>query len=426
MESDPYANRSPYSVGVSDFHAGINYERMRNERLRKTQASLKRHNMAAAIFVTMENMRYATAVRGHPFASGLSYALVFADHDPVLFETGSMIKQQRIYCPWLNPENVRVAYCWLDSICGAEGAKEQAKKFANAIVEALKENGVYGERVGVDALDEVGRSALREAGVELVGVKPAIMEARRCKTPDEVACIETGVAISNAGYMAFVDHFRAGMRERDGGAIFHDAMMRAGAEACGGGVRSKYNTFDVYHEVNTDRIVDPGDLVTVNACSTKFAGYRLCIYRSFIVGRKPNQKERDWYKRCFDRVYGVIEAIKPGATTADAAKALLPAKTWGYDEEEPLLVAEVGHGDRIHLRGAGDQPRLVVRPSADFPARDGDRGRVPRGRMGLRRNPARGDGASHRKRAPDSQQLAGRGNRPGRRHPRLGRLPRRI
>ena len=36
--------------------------------------------------------------------------------------------------------------------------------------------------------------------------------------------------------------------------------MRAGAELCGGGVRSKFNTFDVYHEVNTDRIVDPGDL----------------------------------------------------------------------------------------------------------------------------------------------------------------------
>ena len=271
MGTDSYAQQSSYGVGAVDYHAGINYARMRTERLRRAQAALKRHNMAAAILFGIENMRYTTAVRGHPFASGLSYALVFADHDPILFETGTMIRQQRIYCPWLKPENIRVAYRLLDSICGPEGAKEQAVKFAAAIALALKENGVYGERVGVDALDDVGRGALREAGIELAPAKAALMQARRCKTPDEVACMETAVAISNAGYMAFVNNFKPGMRERDGGAIFHDAMMRAGAELCGGAVVPKFNTFDVYHEVNTDRIVDPGDLVTVNACSTKFS-----------------------------------------------------------------------------------------------------------------------------------------------------------
>ena len=40
------------------------------------------------------------------------------------------------------------------------------------------------------------------------------------------------------------------------------------------------------------------------------------------MGRKPNAKERDFYARCRDRVYAIIDLIKPGATTADAAKAL--------------------------------------------------------------------------------------------------------
>jgi Xaa-Pro dipeptidase len=124
----------------------------------------------------------------------------------------------------------------------------------------------------------------------------------------------------------------------------YDAMMRAGAETVLGGVRSKLNTFDIYHIANTDRIVDPGDLVTVHTCSTTFAGYRTCMYRSFIVGRKPNAKESDFYKRCYDRVYGVIDKIRPGGTTAEAAMALAPASTWGYGDEQSLLVAEVGHG----------------------------------------------------------------------------------
>ena len=40
----------------------------------------------------------------------------------------------------------------------------------------------------------------------------------------------------------------------------------------------------------------------------------------------------------------MIQRIRPGATTADAAKPLLPASTWGYNAEQPLVVAEVGHG----------------------------------------------------------------------------------
>ena len=343
MTMTPYTAVNPYSVGGTDYQAGINFERMRAERLSRTQAALKRHNIAAALFVRHENIRYTLAVKGHAFAPQLSYALVFADHDPILYELGDMVEHQKMYCPWIRPENIRFSYCWLDFICGPEGATEEAKRFAAAIVTDLRANGVFGERIGVDALDEPGRSALRAAGVELVDVKPAIMEARRCKTPDELACIETAIAISNNGYTSFMN-FRPGMRERDGGAAMHEAMIRAGAEFASGGVRSKLNTYDVYHHGNTDRIVDAGDLVVVNTCGTTFAGYRVCIYRSFILGRKPNQKERDFYARCYDRVYGIIEAMKPGATTADAAKALLPSNTWGYPAEQSLLVAEVGHG----------------------------------------------------------------------------------
>ena len=332
-----------YGPGSTDYMAGIDFDRMRRERLGKAQAALKRHNIAAALFVRHENMRYAIAVKGHAFCPQLSYALVFAEHDPILYELGDMVEHQKLYCPWLKPDNIRFSYSWLDSICGPEGAKQEAKKFAAAIAADLKANSVLGERIGVDALDEPGRAALRESGIELVDVKPAIMEARRCKTPDELACIETAVAISNNGYASFMD-FRPGMRERDGGAAMHEAMMRAGAEFASGGVRSKLNTYDVYHHGNTDRIVDAGDLVVVNTCGTTFAGYRVCIYRSFILGRRPNAKERDFYARCRDRVYAIIERMKPGATTADAAGALLPSHPWGYSAEQSLLVAEVGHG----------------------------------------------------------------------------------
>jgi Xaa-Pro dipeptidase len=334
---------NPYGIGATDYQKGIDFDRMRAERLGRTRAALKRHGIPAAILVRHENIRYTLAVRGHAFAPQLSYALVFAEHDPILYDLGDQLAHQKLYCPWIRPENLRFSYSWLDSIGGRQAAESEARKFAEAIVADLGKHGLTTEHLGVDALDERGREALLAQGLKLVDAKPALMEARKCKTRDEIACIETAVSIANAGYASFLS-FKPGMRERDGGAAMYAAMMRAGAEVVSGGVRAKLNTYDVYHFGNTDQIVDPGDLVQVNTCGTIYAGYKVCMYRSFIVGRRPNAKERDWYKRCYDRVYGVIERIRPGGTTAEAAKPMLPAKTWGYCAEQPLVVAEVGHG----------------------------------------------------------------------------------
>jgi hypothetical protein len=46
MTLGSYTLPNPYSVGSTDYLAGINFERMRSERLRKAQAALRRYNMA--------------------------------------------------------------------------------------------------------------------------------------------------------------------------------------------------------------------------------------------------------------------------------------------------------------------------------------------------------------------------------------------
>jgi Xaa-Pro aminopeptidase len=389
---------SPYGIGATDFQKGINFDRMREERLARTQAALKRHNIPTALLVRHENIRYTLAVRGHAFAPQLSYALVFAEHDPILYDLGDQLGQQKVYCPWIKPDNLRFSYCWLDSIGGKDAAQAEAKKFADAIVSDLKKHGLTAENLGVDALDERGREALIAQGVKLVDAKPALMDARKCKTSDEIACIETAVSIANAGYMSFLS-FKAGMRERDGGAAMYDAMMRAGAEVVSGGVRAKMNTYDVYHFGNTDQIVDPGDLVQVNTCGTIYAGYKVCIYRSFIVGRRPNTKERDWYKRCYERVYGVTARKDLGLFGGAAARG-----------------CRGGSRHRHDLRGTSDQPPLVVRPPAGAGARHDCCSGMPRRRMGIWRRSPRGDGAGYRARPSGSQQLARGGNRTGRPH----------
>lgn len=336
--------RLAYGIGAVDWQHRVDYPRMRQERLAKAQAAMKKRGIAACLLTRTDNIRYVASVKGPFFANQLRYALGFAEHGPIMYELGDMLEHNRVHCNWIPPENWRFAYCWLNGIVGPEATKIEAKRFAEAIYRDLKERGVHKEKLGVDSLDEAGKQALAELGIETVGVMPALSEARRTKTEDEVKCMRLAIAIAESGYARLTEVLRPGLRERDAGSEALAAIWKAGADTASGGVRSGPNTFEVYHSANSDRILEVGDLLYMNTCSTTFAGYRVCIYRSFICGRKPNAKEKDMYQKCRDRVYSVIEEIKPGATTAQAAKHFLPASTWGYKAEQRLLVAEVGHG----------------------------------------------------------------------------------
>lgn len=334
-----------FGVGGTDWQERIDFDRMRRERLVKGQAMMKKHGIAAAVLTRPENIRYMLGLRGAPeFAPMLRYGLVFADHDPVMYELGDILEQNRMHCPWIKPENWRHSFCWLGGCCGQEATQDVAKRFAASIYEDLKTKGLHKEKLGVDAIDEAGRQALLGLGIETVGVMPALREARRTKTREELLCMKVGCAIGDVGYANVCETMKPGLRECDVGGAAMEAMLKAGAEHVNAGARSGTNTFEVYHIGNTDRIIQMGDLVYVNLCSTQYMAYRICVYRTFIAGRRPNHKEQDMYKKLHERLYAVIDAIKPGATTADAAKYFPPASQWGYEAEDRMLVSEVGHG----------------------------------------------------------------------------------
>ena len=125
-------------------------------------------------------------------------------------------------------------------------------------------------------------------------------------------------------------------------------MVRESLEAVGAGtafcgVTSGPLSFErtVTH---LSRRIEYGDLVYVPLCGIFGMGYSACLYRTFIVGRKPIAKEKDWYRKVKDRVDAAIEATKIGKSTADIAKAFPPASNWGYKDEVEVLTVEIGHG----------------------------------------------------------------------------------
>jgi Xaa-Pro aminopeptidase len=333
---------------MADWQERINVSRMREERAAKLRAVMKKHGVAALLLEREDNIRYATGLPGDAFMPGLRYCLFSVEHETVIWEHAGRHTLREEW-PWVKPENWRIARCWMGGICGAEATEKTAKLFASEIVDELKAKGLMGEKIGVTALDGASIRALGELGVRTFDAQPLLLEARAVKTVDEINCIKMIVAITDRAWCKLYEYIKPGLRDMDITAAGYQAMIEAGAEI--GGVVPFFSGPSTFERglAMTDRIIQPGDIVYGDITNFSYLGYKTCVYRTFVVGRKPSQKEKDLYKGLLEKQDAIIDAIKPGNTTADAAKAFKPASTWGYPDEDHVFTIEIGHGIGLYL-----------------------------------------------------------------------------
>lgn len=331
---------------AADYTEGfVNHARMREERLAKAQASMKKNGVAAALLLRPENIRYVTGTKFPHFVKRLRYTLAFAEHEPIQYEYMGRPPGQ---CPWIKPENHRLSAHWADESPGRDATWDTAKRFAAGIKTELQQKGLEKEKLGVDNLDEPGRQALTEAGIEIMNVMPVMLEARAVKTQDEINCLHMAAIMADSAHYAMYKAIAPGVRERDIVAVGTDALLRAGAETVWGIFASAGGLIGG-GSMSSDRIIQVGDVVTIDITRATYMGYNTCYYRNFLVGRKPTDKEKDMQKAAYERIYRVIDEIKPGATTADAAKHWQPAKDKGIPSEDYTWCDELGHGLGLRL-----------------------------------------------------------------------------
>lgn len=344
-----FAPKLTFGPEIADWQARINTERMRRYRAERAKTMMRKHGIPALLEAVPANIRYLTALRGYEYPM-VRYVLFFAEGEPVMYEHDGWYHQMPDQAPWI--KEWRPARAWLTGAPGIEASQDEAKQFAADIRGDLQARGLLGEKLALGGFDGIGREALVAAGIKnIVDSRAMMLEARSIKNEDEINCLKIAAAIVEGVWHRVWEACRPGIKDTVLGTTAATAGNEYGAEiAVPGGWRTGPTTFDRgFHQAA--RIMQVGDLVYGSLCGLTYMGYRTCTYRTFIVARKPNDKEKGWYKKVLDRVSAIIEEIKPGKTTADAAKHFPPASTWGYKEECEVLASEVGHG--IGMGGPG-------------------------------------------------------------------------
>jgi len=349
------------TMGV-DFEERVDYRRLHKYRIARVRQALENSELGALITFDVNNIRYITSTKiGEWERDKLSrWALLARGGEPILWDFGSAAVHHKLFCPWLEPENMRAG------LVGLRGTVQPdfglMERHAKEIYGLLKEAGVEKMPIGIDIIEPPMMFQLQKLGLKIVDGQQTMLEAREIKSVDEIALLNRAAAMVDGAYDLINEKLRPGVRENDLVAEVNKFLYTHGSddvEAINAISGERCNP----HPHNfTDRMIRPGDQAFFDILQS-FMGYRTCYYRTFNVGRATDA-QRDAYKKAREWLDNAMARIKPGASTARICEAFPKAGEFGFPDEMSAFGLQFAHGLGLALHERPIISRIV---SLDHP-----------------------------------------------------------
>jgi Xaa-Pro aminopeptidase len=316
-----------FGQGNVDWQQRINWEELRKKRVARAHQFMAKHGIGAAIVYNHDRRRYLSSVWNHPYGKHLPYNFVLLVRDagfpyvPVREEVDA--GRVREDCPWLEGRLLTEKEFFQPRPYRYQepaAAKKMWGTTAKQVKALLKKHGVADMPVSIDYCSLNLSNALAEQGLKLVDGNAWIDECGMVKFDEEILLMKMAAAIHERGYGALVKDFRVGMRENDVQNIVAGVIYGAGAEYQEGwvinaGDRGSPRSFNW-----SDRPIRPREFLSAEFCHINYCGYKVCYDRTFLVGAKPTELQREVYQTVVEMNDRVKAFLKPGITTRDIAK----------------------------------------------------------------------------------------------------------
>ncbi len=352
-----------YGPNAVDWEQRVDLDRLREERLQRLRDTLERSDLGALLTFDFANIRYMTSTHIGTWAMDklIRFALLPRGGEPVVWDFGSAARHHQLYNPWLDGENR--ARAGISTLRGAfhpdAGIADEVARKVHAV---LAEHGLENEPVGVDLVEMPVLVALQGKGLSMVDGQQVFLEARKIKTPDEIALLTQACSMVDAAYEELYGFLRPGVRENECVALVSKVLYELGSEYVEGVNAISGERCSPHPHVYSDRLIRPGDPAFFDILHS-YLGYRTCYYRTFAVG-SASSAQRDAYARCREYMDQAIALVRPGATTADIVSVWPRAQDFGFANEEAAFALQYGHGVGLSIWEKPIFSRLV---SLDHP-----------------------------------------------------------
>ena len=349
------------TMGV-DFEERADYRRLHKYRIGRVRQALENSELGALITFDVNNIRYITSTKiGEWERDKLSrWALLTRGGEPILWDFGSAAVHHKLFCPWLEPENMRAGLVGLRGTVHPDfGLME---RHAKEIYGLLKEAGVEKMPIGIDIIEPPMMFQLQKVGLKIVDGQQTMLEAREIKNVDEIALLNRAAAMVDGAYDLINEKLRPGVRENDLVAEVNKFLYTHGSDDVEAVNAISGERCNPHPHNFTDRMIRPGDQAFFDILQS-FMGYRTCYYRTFSVGRATDA-QRDAYKKAREWLDNAMARIKPGASTAHICEAFPKAGEFGFPDEMSAFGLQFAHGLGLALH---ERPIISRVVSLDYP-----------------------------------------------------------
>jgi Xaa-Pro aminopeptidase len=352
-----------YGANAVDWEQRIDLDRLRRERLERLSRKLESSELGAVLSFDFSNIRYMTSTHIGTWAMDklIRFALLPRGGEPIVWDFGSAARHHQLFNPWL--DGTKRARAGISTLRGAMHPEAGvAETLARNVARELADRGLTGAPLGVDVIEMPVLAALKAEGIEVVDGQQLFMEARRIKTPDEIALLTHACAMVDAAYDELYAFLRPGVRENECVGLVSKVLYDLGSEYVEGVNAISGERCSPHPHVYSDRLLRPGDPAFFDILHSHL-GYRTCYYRTFAVGG-ASPAQRDAYTRCREYMDRAIAMVKPGTTTADIVSLWPRAEEFGFADEEAAFALQYGHGVGLSIWEKPIFSRLV---SLDHP-----------------------------------------------------------
>ena len=259
--------KEAFGVLATDWREGINWQEVREWRLRRAREAMRRHGLGAMLLMYDENIRYVTSTMTpgwNQLKPGLRYAVLAEGKEPILYEQGDIGYHIREHSPWIPKENVRYSYAWIKGAAGP-ASTAQVAKFTNALVNDLEDAGVTDQPLGVDFMDLNMIRAFEERGLNWVDGMTPMMEARSIKSPNEQKAMQMVGSICDVTHYELTQWLKPGVTENEVTAFTMEYLYNfPGMENVEDVIVSSGPNAWPNWRNHGDRIIRPGDIVIID------------------------------------------------------------------------------------------------------------------------------------------------------------------
>ncbi len=331
-----------------DSEAMIDGPRLRAYRQNRLREAMKEQGLDAVILDEPLSIRYATGVRNCALFQmhiQAGYLFIPAEGPVVYFdsEPGRVSGSQLETIDVIRDDILPVSYMF-----GGNRQQDWNKKWAQQMATLVAEycGGGSRKKVGIERGGFKAYPAFQAVGLNIVDVAPALAQARKIKSPEEILAMNLTIAVAEDGMTRMRNHLQNGVMEQELWAHMWSALIEGGGEWLDYRLLASGERTNPWQQEASSRMIRAGDLVVFDCGMVGPFSYGADISRAFHCGPgKPSDYQKKLYQLAWEEIMHNTSLMQPGASFAEIAgnRYILPD---GFgDQLYPVLAHGLGMAD---------------------------------------------------------------------------------